>query len=121
MPSKPSTPWIINDRVLHQAYGPGTVVEINMQRTTIEFDSAGRRKFVTSMVQLEKSDVAAPPPPKRASRARTGAAAAKAAKAAAAAEPGAPAKPVTSATPAKPAKAARPAKSKSPKKAKAAS
>jgi len=106
MPSKPNTPWVINDRVLHQAYGPGTIVEVNLQRTTIEFDTAGRRKFVTSLVQLEKSDVAAPPPPKRASRAR-----AKGPKAA---------KPAIAAVPAEGAEAAAPPAPKKAKKAKPA-
>jgi len=50
----------VNERIQHEDYGPGTITEINPLHTTIEFDQGGRRKFMSSMVRLERSDVAAP-------------------------------------------------------------
>ena len=50
----------VNERIQHEDYGPGTITEINSLHTTIEFDQGGRRKFMSSMVRLERSDVAAP-------------------------------------------------------------
>ena len=60
----------VNERILHGMYGLGTIKEVNAQYTTIEFDENGRRKFLTSLVRLERSSVAAPEPPPRKSRAR---------------------------------------------------
>ena len=51
-------------------YGVGTIKEINHLRTTIDFDQDGLKKFVTSMVQLERSGVAAPTPASKRSRAK---------------------------------------------------
>ena len=62
--------FAVNDRVLHATYGPGTIVEVGPLRTIIEFDTNGRRKFMTSLVQLERSDVAAPAAPSKRSRAK---------------------------------------------------
>lgn len=67
---KNSGAFSVNDRINHEMYGPGTITELSQQRTTIEFDTNGRRKFMTSMVQLERTDVAAPTKPVRASRAK---------------------------------------------------
>ena len=50
----------VNERVNHHVYGLGTISMIDDIHTVIEFDQKGRRKFVTSMIQLEHSDVAAP-------------------------------------------------------------
>jgi len=57
----------VNERVSHPVYGLGTISTIGDLHTVIMFDQNGRRKFVTSMVQLEHSDAA---PPKK-TRART--------------------------------------------------
>jgi hypothetical protein len=57
-----------NDRVSHSRFGPGVVVDVNARYTIIEFDEAGVRKFVTALVQLERSDLpipVKPPPPRR--------------------------------------------------------
>jgi len=68
--------FAVNERIQHEDYGPGTITEINPLHTTIEFDQGGRRKFMSSMVRLERSDVAAPErrakraPSKPASRAK---------------------------------------------------
>ena len=40
------------DRVSQSAYGVGTIVEVDDQRTVIDFDEHGVRKFVSSMVNL---------------------------------------------------------------------
>ena len=47
-------------RVEHDVFGLGTVVDVDERFTTIKFDEAGTRKFVTSMVQLEDSDIPRP-------------------------------------------------------------
>jgi hypothetical protein len=62
------------DRVVHEQYGPGTLADVNEVHTVIDFDEHGVRKFVTSMVSLERTVIPAPIRPvkdKRASRART--------------------------------------------------
>lgn len=53
----------INDRVSHFQYGQGTITEVVQPYMTIEFDENGTRRFLTSLVKLEHSDVAAPEPP----------------------------------------------------------
>jgi hypothetical protein len=50
----------LKNRVDHAVYGLGTIVETNERHTTITFDGAGTRKFVTTMVQLVGSDTPAP-------------------------------------------------------------
>jgi hypothetical protein len=62
--------FTVNERIHHGMYGLGTIKEVNQQYTTIEFDENGRRKFLTSIVRLERSSVAAPDPPPRKSRAK---------------------------------------------------
>ncbi len=59
--AKNSGGFAVNDRIQHEDYGPGTITEIGVRHTTIEFDQAGKRKFMSSMVRLERSEVAAPP------------------------------------------------------------
>ena len=54
------------ERVTHHIYGPCTIVGIENEYTVIDFDKNGRRKFVTSMVQLERTTIEAPPPASRA-------------------------------------------------------
>lgn len=61
--------FAVNERIHHALYGTGTIKEVNQQYTTIEFDQNGRRKFLTTLVRLERSSVAAPDPPPRKSKA----------------------------------------------------
>ena len=58
--------FAVDDRVSHSVYGLGRIVEVNDQVTTISFDTAGVRKFVTALVRLERSDSPVPPKPSRA-------------------------------------------------------
>jgi len=51
------------DRIDHHVYGPGTIIEVNERHLSIAFDTAGKRKFLTSKVQLVRSDVPAPAKP----------------------------------------------------------
>lgn len=39
--------------IRHEQYGLGTVTESNVERTTIDFDSHGVKKFVTSIWTAE--------------------------------------------------------------------
>ena len=66
--AKSATSFSVNDRIKHSVYGVGTIREMDERHTVILFDEAGQKKFVTSMVQLEESDTAAPVKPARASR-----------------------------------------------------
>lgn len=54
-----------SDRVMHSVYGLGTISHVNEQHTTIVFDENGTRKFLTSVVQLERSGTPAPAKPAR--------------------------------------------------------
>ena len=54
-------------QVKHERYGFGTVLSSDEERISIRFDDHGERKFVRSIVALEKSD-REPPPEKKASR-----------------------------------------------------
>lgn len=63
-----STGFSAKDRISHAVHGLGTIVQVDERRTTIAFDEAGTRTFVTSMVQLARSDSPAParrPPRKK--------------------------------------------------------
>jgi hypothetical protein len=80
--SKSSVTLAPKERVSHFLYGPGTIVEIGQTYTTIDFDENGRRKFVTTMVQLEPTTVSAPEPVAKKSRAKSTKTTAKTAKAA---------------------------------------
>ena len=51
------------DRIDHSVYGLGTIVEVNEQHTTIDFDEVGIKKFMTSMVGLSSSSTSAPDKP----------------------------------------------------------
>lgn len=62
--------FAINDRVSHSDYGLGKIIEVDARITTINFDSAGVKKFLTAMMRLERSDSPNPPKPPRA-RAKT--------------------------------------------------
>ncbi len=52
-------------RIDHAVFGLGTVIEANERYTTIAFDEAGTRKFLTSMVELSPSDTPKPARPRR--------------------------------------------------------
>jgi hypothetical protein len=78
--SKPASTFAVSERVSHFMYGPGTITEIGVTYTTIEFDENGRRKFVTSMVQLEPTTIAPPVPVKKSKAKPKAPKAAKAAK-----------------------------------------
>jgi hypothetical protein len=56
------------DRVDHARFGAGTIENADSQYTTIRFDDHGRKKFLTQMVQLQRSE--APPPQKPARTAK---------------------------------------------------
>ena len=58
--AKNSSGFAVNERIQHEEYGPGTIINIGPQHTTIEFDQAGTKKFMSSIVRLERTDVAAP-------------------------------------------------------------
>ena len=55
-------------QVKHERYGFGTVLNSDDERISIRFDDHGEKKFVRSIVILEKSD--REPPPEKKSRAR---------------------------------------------------
>jgi len=52
-------------RIDHAVYGLGTIVEVNERHTTIAFDGAGTRKFITTIVKLVGSDTPEPAKPAR--------------------------------------------------------
>lgn len=43
------------DRVSHGQYGSGTITELDVHHTVIDFDGHGLRRFVTSRVVLERT------------------------------------------------------------------
>jgi hypothetical protein len=43
------------DRVAHFQYGPGTITDLDVHHTVIDFDGFGSRRFVTSRVVLERT------------------------------------------------------------------
>lgn len=68
--SKGTEAFAVNDRVNHSEHGLGKITDVNPRHMTIAFDQAGVRKFVTSMVRLERSDAPAPPKASRAKSAK---------------------------------------------------
>lgn len=68
--TKSPTTFAVNERVIHGLFGPGTITEIAKNHTIIDFDQNGRRRFMTSMVQLERTTIPAPERPARKSRAK---------------------------------------------------
>jgi hypothetical protein len=52
--------------IRHEQYGVGTVTESNLERTTIDFDNHGLKKFVTSIWSAEL--IGEPPTEKPAKR-----------------------------------------------------
>ena len=55
-------------QVKHERYGFGTVLTCDEERISIRFDDHGERKFVRSIVVLERSN--REPPPEKKSRSR---------------------------------------------------
>jgi hypothetical protein len=49
-----------DNRVSHARFGPGVIIDTNERYTIIAFDHAGLRKFVTAIVELERSDLPRP-------------------------------------------------------------
>jgi hypothetical protein len=43
------------DRVAHFQYGPGTITDMDVHHTVIDFDGFGSRRFVTNRVVLERT------------------------------------------------------------------
>jgi len=58
--------------IKHSQYGCGVVTQSDVERTTIDFDAHGTKKFVTSMMVVEPAEGT---PPKRAGSKRKKAAA----------------------------------------------
>ena len=57
-----------DDRVSHARHGAGTVIDADERYTVIAFDDNSVRKFVTRLVELERSDLPPPVKPKPAPR-----------------------------------------------------
>jgi len=49
-----------DDRVSHTRFGPGVVIAVDARYTLIAFDEEGVRKFLTTLVQLERSELPIP-------------------------------------------------------------
>ena len=62
-----------DERVFHALHGAGLVVDADGRYTTIAFDDGAVRKFVTTLMRVQPSDLPLPPPPpaRRATRSRT--------------------------------------------------
>lgn len=61
--SKATATFSVNDRVVHPAFGDGTIASTDAEYTVIDFDTAGTRKFVTRMLSILPTDTAAPAKP----------------------------------------------------------
>lgn len=57
--------------IRHEQYGVGIVTESNIERTTIDFDSCGLKKFVTSIWTAELIGEPAERPARRRGRRKT--------------------------------------------------
>ena len=53
------------DRVIQPQYGAGTVTEVTDERTVIDFDDHGVKKFVSHLVSLQLTERPAPDRPAR--------------------------------------------------------
>jgi hypothetical protein len=53
------------DRVAHGQYGAGTVTDLNIYHTVIDFDAHGPRRFVTGRAVLERTADPGPSPKER--------------------------------------------------------
>ena len=56
--------------VRHSKYGTGTIVERDDDRTTVDFDTAGLKKFVTALAMFEVAEGEAPKKKKSVTRRR---------------------------------------------------
>ena len=56
--------------IRHSKYGTGTIVERDDDRTTVDFDTAGMKKFVTSLAAFEIAEGEAPKKKRTAGRRR---------------------------------------------------
>ena len=56
--------------IRHSKYGTGTILERNEDRTTVDFDSAGVHRFVTSLASFEVAEGEAPIKKRRSSKRR---------------------------------------------------
>lgn len=61
--------FAVNHRITHPVYGTGTITSLDDHHVVIEFDEGGRKKFVSSIVQLEHTETPAPPVRKRKAKA----------------------------------------------------
>lgn len=68
---KPPEAFSLADRIINPTYGLGTIKQVDSQYTTIQFDEHGTKKFLTAMVQLERSDAPARTRPSRAGSAKS--------------------------------------------------
>jgi len=50
----------VGQYIKHSKYGCGTIIERDDERTTIDFDTAGLKKFVTSIASFEIAEGEAP-------------------------------------------------------------
>ena len=66
-----------DDRVSHTRFGPGVIIDSDARYTIIEFDDAAVRKFVSTLVRLERCELPVPVKPAPARRRRRTAAAAE--------------------------------------------
>jgi hypothetical protein len=66
-----------DDRVSHTRFGPGVVIDADARYTIIEFDESGVRKFVSTLVRLDRCALPVPvkPAPQRRRRRTTATAA----------------------------------------------
>ena len=46
--------------IRHAKYGNGTIVELGVDRTVVDFDAFGTKKFVTSLATFEAAEGEAP-------------------------------------------------------------
>ncbi len=56
--------------IRHAKYGCGTIIERDEDRTVVDFDTAGLKKFVTSIASFEIAEGEAPKKRRSASRRR---------------------------------------------------
>jgi hypothetical protein len=69
--SKGST-FSVSDRVRSATFGDGTISRMDEKYTTIDFDEGSSRRFLTSLVQLSRTDTLAPTKPERAKAGKRG-------------------------------------------------
>jgi hypothetical protein len=50
---------------MHGQYGPGTVIDLDVYHTVIDFDAHGPRRFVTNRVVVEPTTDPGPSPSER--------------------------------------------------------